>query len=77
MVYEFVYTELYILLVYTFRFYPPWVKEGSRSGLEVLRTRRWAQFWPFFNYMQGVKEIGGKEGGWMACENPLMTIQPS
>ena len=66
------------ILFYTFLFL---IHPGSRQAPGPvrmgLRTRRWAQFWPFFNYMQGVKEIGGKEGGWMACENPLMTIQPS
>jgi len=67
---------LYILFVYTFQVSTlGWA--GSRSGPEVLRTRRWALFWPSFNYTKGVKEFSGKDGGWLACEIPLTTIQRS
>jgi hypothetical protein len=71
-----IYRVVYTYCLY-FSIYPPWVAAGSRSGPGGLGTRRWAQFWPFFNYMQGVKDFGGKQGGWMACESPLMTIEPS
>jgi hypothetical protein len=42
-------------------FTPGW--PGSRSGPEVW-ARRWAQFAPCLNYMQGVKDLGvDKEAG--------------